>query len=124
MVKSALISLTALGGDLPIDIEIGDYRIAERFDVALASLATRRNREKDVVKLAKAAKLVLPDVSDSSVSSVYGAFWLSSQQWMIEAPLASHEDIAHHLKTLFGDAASVTEQTDAWVRFEIGRAHV
>ena len=39
--------------------------------------------------------------------------------WMIEAPFGSHEDIAEHLKAVFGDAASITEQTDAWVRLDV-----
>jgi sarcosine oxidase, subunit gamma len=38
---------------------------------------------------------------------------------MIEAPYASHEDIVAVLKPLFGEAASITEQTDAWVRFDL-----
>ena len=38
---------------------------------------------------------------------------------MIEAPFATHEDIATLLRAPFGDAASITEQTDAWVRFDI-----
>ena len=39
--------------------------------------------------------------------------------WLVEAPFASHEDIVSHLKTIFWDAASITEQTDAWVRFDL-----
>jgi sarcosine oxidase, subunit gamma len=116
--------LTALGGDLPRTIEIGGYRILERFDVALASLATRRGREKDVVKAARAAKLSLPEPSRFNISSVYGSFWLSSQQWMIEAPFATHEDIHAHLKMIFADAASITEQSDAWVRFDISASNL
>ena len=38
---------------------------------------------------------------------------------MIEAPFATHENIRAHLLTIFGDAASITEQTDAWVRFDL-----
>ncbi len=119
MANAELKPLTALGHPAPTTIEIGGCRIIERFDVALASLATRRGREKDVAKAGKLAKLVLPGVSQSITSSVYGAFWLSSQQWMIEAPFATHEDIAAHLKSMFADAASITEQTDAWVRFDV-----
>jgi sarcosine oxidase, subunit gamma len=116
--------LTALGNDAAKMIEIGGYRIVERFDMALASLATRRNQEKVVAKAAMIAKLILPEPSQSSISSVYGAFWLSSEQWMIEAPFETHEDIATHLKTLFGDSASITEQTDAWVRFDVTSGNV
>ena len=38
---------------------------------------------------------------------------------MIEAPFATHENIRAHLLAIFGDAASITEQTDAWVRFDL-----
>lgn len=43
---------------------------------------------------------------------------------MIEAPFASHEDIAAILKPIFGEAASITEQTDAWVRFDVTAANL
>lgn len=119
MANHVLKPLTALGSDTPKTVEIGDYRIDERFDVALASLATRRGRDKDVAKVAKAAKLDLPNPSCADAKAYYGAFWLSPQQWMIEAPLATLEDISVHLKAIFGDAASITEQTDAWVRFDV-----
>ncbi len=119
MGNALLKPLTALGRDTPKTIEIGGYRIVERFDVALASLATRRGREKDVAKAAKAAKLPLPVSARSSSTSSYGAFWLSPQQWMIEASFSTHEDISAHLKKIFSDAASITEQTDAWVRFDV-----
>jgi sarcosine oxidase, subunit gamma len=119
-VDSAVLKpLTSLGYDAAKIIEIGGYRIVERFDIALASLATRKGREKDVVKIAKAGRLPLPAPGRSETGKPYGAFWLSTQQWMIEAPFASHEDISAHLKSIFGDAASITEQTDAWVRFDI-----
>jgi sarcosine oxidase subunit gamma len=39
--------------------------------------------------------------------------------WFVEAPFASHEGIAALLKAVFGEAASITEQTDAWVIFDL-----
>jgi sarcosine oxidase, subunit gamma len=38
---------------------------------------------------------------------------------MVTAPFASHEDISGLVKAAAGDTASVTEQTDGWVRFEL-----
>ncbi|MDE2445472.1 MAG: sarcosine oxidase subunit gamma [Alphaproteobacteria bacterium] len=114
-----LAAQTALGEAVAQSWTIGDYSIAERFDIALASLATRRGREKDVTKTASALKLPLPSPSQSSQGATYGAFWLSPQQWMVEAPFASHEDIATILKSRFGEAASITDQTDSWVRFDV-----
>jgi sarcosine oxidase, subunit gamma len=119
VVDHALKTLTALGHDAPVVIEIGPYRIIERFDVALASVATRHGREKHVLKAAKAAKLPLAGPARAEKGAVYSSFWLSSEQWMIEAAFATHEDIATHLKVIFDDAASITEQTDAWVRLDV-----
>ena len=119
MADPVLKPMTALGSDAPKTIMIGCHHIVERFDVALASLATRRGREKDVTKAAKTAKLPLPKPARASTGTAYGAFWLSTQQWMIEAPFKTHEDLAAHLKSIFTDAASITEQTDAWVRFDV-----
>ena len=115
----ALQQMTALGLAAAKAVDIGPYRIAERIDVALASLATRRGRDEDVAKAAKAANVPLPAPSKAIAGQPFSAFWLAPDMWMIEAPFDSPVDIAAHLKTLFGAAASVTEQTDAWVRFDV-----
>lgn len=119
MAKHALEPLTAFGYDAPKLLTIGPYKIAERIDVALASLASRRGRETDVAKAAKSAKLPLAEPGQSEAGKTFGSFWLSPDQWMIEADLAAHENIESELKLLLGDAASITEQTDAWVRFDV-----
>ncbi len=124
MAKHMLKPLTALGHDAAEVIIIGSYRITERFDVALASMASRRGREKDVAKIAKAAKLPLAAPAESAAGKTYSSFWLSTEQWMIEADFAAHEMIEVELKALFGDAASITEQTDAWVRFDVSAPDV
>lgn len=111
--------LTALGAAEPAVHQIGPYRIAERFDVALASVATRKGRDKDVAKAAKAAGVPLPGPAGWLGEEPFAAFWVAPEMWFVEAPFASHQDIVAHLKPLFGDAASLTEQTDAWVRFDL-----
>ena len=115
----ALQQMTALGHAAAKVLDIGPYRIAERFDVALASLATRRGHDGDVAKAAKAANVPLPKPSTAIAGQPFSGFWLAPDMWMIEAHFDSHEDIAAHLKTVFGGAASITEQTDAWVRFDV-----
>lgn len=112
-------TMTALGHRVPQTIEIGPFRITDRFDVALASLAIRKGRDKDVAKIAKAAKLPLPDPARALGGAPYAAFWVAPGMWFVEAPFSTHEDIAAILKAAFGDAASITEQTDAWTRFDI-----
>ncbi len=108
-------TLTPLGQTAAQSAAIGPVTITENTGVALASLATRRGRQADVERGAKSLNLVLPNAGHASDN----ALWLAPDQWMIEAPFATHEDIAAHLKAAFADAASITEQTDAWVRFDI-----
>lgn len=111
--------LTALGHDAPVTETLGPWTLRERFDVALASLAPRRGREAEVAAAAGKAGIPLPGPALSQTGDPWGAFWLTPEMWMVEAPFASHQDIRAQLLTIFGDAASVTEQTDAWVRFDL-----
>jgi len=111
--------LTPLGRDLPVSVTIGAAVITENTGTALASLAARAGREADLAAAARVPGIPLPGPGHAAAGPTYAAFWLGPQQWMIEAPFASHEDIVAQLKPLFGDAASITEQTDAWVRFDV-----
>lgn len=112
-------SLTALGHSAPEVDKIGPWTITERDDTALASLAVRRGRLADVEAAAAAAGVPLPGPGLSAEGAPYGAFWMTPEMWMVEAPLASHEDIRPILLKAFGDAASITEQSGAWVRFDL-----
>lgn len=112
-------ALTALGHDTAETLQIGPYRIAERFDVALASVAVRRGQETAFAETAKAAGVPLPGPSAHGGGTVYSAFWTTPEMWFVEADFATHEDIVAHLKPAFGETASITEQTDAWVRFDV-----
>ena len=83
--------------------------------MALASLATRKGCDADVRAAAKALGIGLPAPGHASQN----ALWLAEGQWMIEAPFDTHEDIVAYLKPAFGAGASISEQTDAWVRFDL-----
>ena len=111
-------ALTPLGHAAPEVTTIGPFTMTERTDTALASLAIRRGRAVDVTAAAAAAGIPLPPPGRHETQTL-AAFWLAPEMWMIEAPFATHEDIRAHLLTLFHDAASITEQTDAWVRFDL-----
>lgn len=110
---------TALGLSEPVTRQIGPFRIVERIDVALASLASRKGREADAAMAAQAALIPLPGPARWQGGSPWSAFWVAPGMWFVEAPFATHEDIVSALKPVFGDAASITEQTDAWVRFDL-----
>ncbi len=110
-----LTPLTPLGRAMPETDTIGPVTITENTSVALASLATRKGREADVAKAAKTLHIALPSPGRATET----ALWLGPDQWLIEAPYDAHEDIVAYLKPAFQDAASITEQTDAWVRFDL-----
>ncbi len=112
-------SLTPLGHATAIIETIGAVTITENTGTALASLASRLGREAEVAAAANAASIPLPGPGRSEAAATYAAIWLGPEQWMIEAPFATHEDITAILKPIFGEAASITEQTDAWVRFDV-----
>ncbi len=115
-----LIAITPMGAtDARIDT-IKGMKIAERPDFALASVAARAGRETDTVDAAKTGLgLDLPPAGRFVTHAPYAAFWTGPEQWLIEAPHDSHENLADLVKAALGDAASVTEQTDGWVRFDL-----
>ncbi len=113
-------AMTALGGHDPKTVVVGPLTVTERFDVALASIAARRGR--DLTGPAQAAGVPLPGPARYQSGVPYSSFWVTPEMWFVDAPFASHEDIAALLKATFGDAASVTEQTDAWVTFDLAAA--
>ncbi|MES2847173.1 MAG: sarcosine oxidase subunit gamma [Pseudomonadota bacterium] len=119
MPEHSLKPLCPLGHAAPETVTVGPVTVTEVVTTALASIATRRGREDDVARAAAGAGIPLPLPGAAQDGAPYGAFWLGPDQWMVEAPFDSHEDIAAILRPVFGDAASITEQTDAWVRLDV-----
>ncbi|MFD2739431.1 sarcosine oxidase subunit gamma [Sulfitobacter aestuarii] len=112
--------ITPLGGTAPQVDSFDGLQIAECPDWALASIAARRGREAEAAGAAeKFLGSALPDVAASTQEGPFTAFWTGPQQWMVEAPHDSHEDLAAQVKSALGDTASITEQTDGWCRFDL-----
>lgn len=116
----SLTAITALG-ETSTHIDTFDgLTIAECPDWSLASLATRNGMEK---KLATAASkflgTALPAAAQCARGGSFTVFWTGPEQWMIEAPHDSHDDLAAQVKAAVTDSGSVTEQTDGWVRFDL-----
>lgn len=114
-----MIALTALGAASAQVDTFDGLRIAECPDWALASLATRSGHGAEIADTAQTfLGAPLPGVGLCADAVPFHAFWTGPDRWMIEAPHDSHEDLAARLKAAVGDAGSVTEQTDGWVRFD------
>ncbi|WP_299668093.1 sarcosine oxidase subunit gamma [uncultured Ruegeria sp.] len=114
-----LIALTALGGTGPESCTVGSVSCRECPDIALASVAARLGHEAETrAALATLTGHTAPDIEQTSGQTVK-AFWTGPDQWMLEAPFETHEDLASVVKRHVKDAASVSEQTDAWTRFDL-----
>ena len=112
--------ITALGGTTPRVDTVNDVTLAEVPNVALASVAARRGH---ATTCAKTLKTLLgtpaPDPGRAATGKDHIALWMGPDQWMLSADFDTHEDIAAHVKSYLADTASVTEQTDAWVCFDL-----
>lgn len=111
--------ITALGSAQARVDRYDHITIAENDGLALASVAARRGREKDCHAVLKKLLGVVPGPGRAQLHDPEAGFWMGPDQWMIGAPRETHEMLADTLKNLLGDAASVTEQSGAWVTFDI-----
>ncbi|AJE44843.1 sarcosine oxidase subunit gamma [Celeribacter indicus] len=111
-----LTPITALGGTIARSETHGLLTLTERPDIALASLARRRNGE-----VPEPFGLTLPEAGKRIESGPIGIFWSARDQWMVEAEGRAEEDFAATLKVEV-PGASVTEQTDGWAALDLGSA--
>ena len=114
-----LAPMTPLGATTPRRDTIGAITIAENPGVALASVAARRGQS-TACTTALAEWLGAPalGVAEHTGNDI-AAFWLGPDMWMLEAPFTTHETMVHDLAQRLQGLASVTEQTDAWARFDL-----
>jgi methylglutamate dehydrogenase subunit D len=116
----SLKAITALGGhEAQVDV-IHGLTITECPDWAIASVATRTGKEKQLATaFKKAMGTALPKPMKSIGKGGITTFWTGPNQYFIEAPFADNEGLADTLVKTLKKTASVTEQTDGWVRFDV-----
>jgi len=119
-----LAPITPLGNAQPITEQHGPVTLSEVVDRAYASVAARLNTGPDAMaSLAYFLGTPLPDVEQISGTTQL-AFWMGPDQWMIIADFVTHETIAAELAQQAQGNFSVTEQTDAWCRFDLSGAQL
>ena len=120
---ASLTAITALGGTVPRDDVIGTIRITEITTTCLASLAMRRGRTAAFAKAAATAfDTDLPAPGQRQGDHARGVIWMGPDQFLVEDNAGTADmagECAKWLGTTFGDSASITDQSDAWVRFDI-----
>jgi len=111
--------ISPLGNRDPISKEVGSYTISEVTAYSLASYSLRKGSEDYAKKkLEQFINSPLPDVMNSKFGEI-SSFWIGPSQWLIEALVEIHDDLASELSEISMGKASVTEQTDAWCRFDL-----
>lgn len=112
--------ITALGGAEPRVDTVAGVTLRENPGLALASVMARGGQE-DACRthLADLLETPPPGPGQCRLHDPEAAFWMGPDQWMVGAPFDTHEDLAAQLKNRFGTSASITEQSDAWVCFDL-----
>lgn len=111
--------VTALGGSEPRVDTFAHVTLAENDGLVLASVAARMGHEKTCHRLLKDILGAVPGPGQAILHDPEAGFWMGPEQWMIGAPKETHELLADALKQRFEEAASITEQTGAWVCFDL-----
>ncbi len=104
---------TALGGTIAATNCFGSLSLSEVPMHALASLAQRTGSTAPELP-----GLPLPAPGRWTQGGELAALWIGPGQWMIERPGQAGVDFAARIAAL-ARGASVTEQTDAWVMFDV-----
>lgn len=113
---SGMTPITPLGGRAPrVDTHAG-VTLSENTATALASFAARLGSETKALAALETAIATTPPGPGQATFGTLGAFWMGPDQWMVSAPHDTHENLAAQLAN---PAASVTEQNDAWCRFDL-----
>ena len=111
--------ISPLWSKKPIRKEFGPYTIEEVNSNALASYSFRKGTERDAKKnVEQFMEGSLPDIMSCKFGKI-SSFWIGPSQWLIEAPIDIYENLAGELAQISAGTASVTEQTDAWCRFDL-----
>lgn len=111
--------ITPLGRPEPIVETHGPVTLTENVGTALASVAARLGQEQATADTLAEFLGTAPPAPSHRVSGTLSAFWTGPDQWMVEAPFDTHEDLASQLAPALRGKASATEQTDAWCRFDL-----
>lgn len=112
--------LCALGGSTAHADAVAGVTLTENPGHALASVTARLGQEAACADhLGTVLGAGAPSVGAWVRSDPMSAFWMGPDQWMVSAPFSTHEDLAAQLAKHLGKTASITEQTDAWVCFDM-----
>ncbi|NSY39337.1 sarcosine oxidase subunit gamma [Leisingera sp. ANG59] len=118
MTEYRLFPRTAFGAESAHSVSIAGVTLTERPDVALASVAARTGEAEIAGTMAELCGGPC-GVGQYKEGAPFSTFWSGPDQWFVLADHAAHETLAAELQARLGDRASVTEQNDGWVVFDL-----
>lgn len=104
---------TALGGTTPFEETIGGLHIVEMAAPVMASLAMLKGASSAFGKAAESKLGALPEPGTIRSHKKTCTIWMGPDQYLVEGMDASS------LSTAFGSSAAITDQSDAWARFDV-----
>lgn len=111
-------TLTATSA-FPAPLKIGAYSIEECMTLGLVSVSARHGKS-EVTRQALAALIGRPcDVSEFHEGRDYGVFWSGPDQWFVMDAHKEARDLEAQLAPIFASQASLSEQSDGWVGFDL-----
>ena len=111
--------VTALGEAMPRVDTFDHVTLTENDGLALASVSARSGSEAECHASLNDLLGAVPQAGKAVLHDPEAGFWMGPEQWMISAPKGTHPYLADDLKYRLGVAASVTEQSGAWVCFDL-----
>lgn len=113
-----LTPISPLGAAAPRVDSLGSITITEVTNRALASVAQRKGGS-----VSAGFKTLgfagAPDVCEMLESNGHRAWWMGPDQWLVDAEFDTSGTWAKAVKEAMGDAASITDQTEGFCRFDL-----
>ncbi len=115
MAETGLTAVSALGGAAPYSQSWDGFSVCEATDRALVSIATRHGRDEALhagLGTAPPAPGRWTRLDDRTF------YWICPGQWIVEAD-GGGPALVDALGRAVGDAASMVDQSDAWIRLDL-----
>lgn len=119
MPELVLTARSALGDGDTLVIRRQDLVVEQATDGAMVSLAARKDRADALEHAVRDAYgLALPGPGRMAWSGPTGFAWSGPGRWFVHAE-GTGDDLCRALAAALGDHASITDQSDAWVRIDL-----
>lgn len=119
MSNYSLTAKTAFAEPIGTPLQIGAYALTECANLALVSISARKGQSLETRKALSDILGQTCDVSELCEGEKYSAFWSGPDQWFVMQSQTDDIDLEAELSGNFSGMASLSEQSDGWVGFDL-----